>query len=672
MLPADAEDSRTIAWRLYFGYRRGTGKEADLENSYARFREVTEVFAAQGDLFELAKSCYGLSILSGMLGKARESNEASRRGLEALRHWDATAESKDPVKLKWLAQTLRGLAENSSNTQERLDAAREGIQALTRLCDLPGKPNMDVERTLALFKRSYGTTYAHKDPRTEKDLERAEHYLGAALADFGRIGKNDQSKAKVHRELGRVLRARGRLKEALEAVDTAIAIYAGDDDASHWNHYQRAKILRDMGKWPEALAEILKAVKIIEEDREKFIKDDHRISFFAEKLAIYDFGIYLTDELKQPEVGFDLSQRCKARAFIESFRLKHAGPSSRELPVIQPQADLQGCLAADEALLEYHVGELALSIFALTKEGLSSARVARGREEIDGMVRTFRGFMRQPPTTTTAMLCAEQLADLSQDLLQPVQAALSGRRRLFIVPSGALAHLPFAALPAPDGKLFIAHWESCYLPSAAMLSGYSRRRRGSPERRLLVLANPTLDLDHAEAEAADISGTFDKSRVVVRERATKKALKSLDGTTHLHLACHGQYVPDDPAGSHLVLAAGPNDDGVLGVSEILGLPLANLDLAFLSCCKSADGRHRGGDEFEAVHRAFLHAGARSVVDTLWDLEDAATRELVASFYKRLAEGKSKVEALRSAQLDTLDRHPHPFYWSAFRLVGSAC
>lgn len=667
---SDPRIDRNAAWGLCINFLSGKGKESDVEVSYTKFVAVAAAYESRGELFELAKACNGLSITSGLLGKVRESSEASRRGVDALTRLGVNQKSSDAVKLEWLAKTLRGLAENSSNLQERLNAALTGIKTLTRLCSLSRKPSLDVEYYLALFKRSCGTTYARKRPRAPHDLELAENFLRDAAADFERRPGHEQSKAKVYRELARVLRARKRLKEALEAINTAITLYEKADDCSQWNHYQRAKILRDMGKLPEALSECLIAVSILEEDREKFLKDDHRISYFSEKLAIYDLGIYLAHELDQPNVGFDLSQRCKARAFLESFRLKHSSPSSRELPAIRPQEELQECLARNEGLLEYHVGQHALSVFVLTKEGLSSARVARSRGEIEEMVRTFRGFMRQPPTAATAMLCSEQLGDLSQDLLHPVRDALSGLRRIFIVPSGSLVHLPFAALPAPEGKLFIEHWESCYLPSAAMLREYSRPRRKSHERKLLVLANPTLDLFYAEAEAADVSGTFEKSQILLGERATKMALQSIDGTTHLHLACHGQYIPGDLAGSHLLLAAGSNDDGILGVADILDLPLSNLDLAFLSCCKSADGRHRGGDEFEAVHRAFLHAGVRSVVDTLWDLEDAVTRELVASFYQGLAAERTKCSALREAQLRTLVRHPHPFYWSAFRLVGS--
>jgi len=99
--------------------------------------------------------------------------------------------------------------------------------------------------------------------------------------------------------------------------------------------------------------------------------------------------------------------------------------------------------------------------------------------------------------------------------------------------------------------------------------------------------------------------------------------------------------------------------------------LAKLDLAFLSCCKTGQGRHKGCDEVESVHRAFLMAGARSVVVTLWDIEDAVTRRLVTAFYRHLAEGKPKAEALRQAQLAVLKMHPHPYHWAAFKLVGSA-
>jgi len=69
-------------------------------------------------------------------------------------------------------------------------------------------------------------------------------------------------------------------------------------------------------------------------------------------------------------------------------------------------------------------------------------------------------------------------------------------------------------------------------------------------------------------------------------------------------------------------------------------------------------------------RGFLYAGARSIVASLWEVDDAATAQLMESFYQNLA-NHDKREALRLAQIETRRRYPEPWYWAAFNIVGSA-
>src|ERR1019366_3509241 len=93
-------------------------------------------------------------------------------------------------------------------------------------------------------------------------------------------------------------------------------------ETSQWNHYHLAKILRDLGQPQAALAECLEAVEVLEEGREKISEDGNRISYLNDSLAIYDLGVCLAEEREMSETGFDLSQRCKARVFLERFRGK--------------------------------------------------------------------------------------------------------------------------------------------------------------------------------------------------------------------------------------------------------------------------------------------------------------------------------------------------------------
>jgi CHAT domain-containing protein len=124
-----------------------------------------------------------------------------------------------------------------------------------------------------------------------------------------------------------------------------------------------------------------------------------------------------------------------------------------------------------------------------------------------------------------------------------------------------------------------------------------------------------------------------------------------------------------PWDSALVLAPGGGEDGYLKVSEVFGLEL-RADLVVLSGCSTGRGR-LSGDGILGLSRAFLYAGTPSVVVSQWDVSDLATSYLMDRFYSGLRAGRGKAEALRLAQLATLERYPHPALWAAFLLVGEA-
>ncbi len=109
--------------------------------------------------------------------------------------------------------------------------------------------------------------------------------------------------------------------------------------------------------------------------------------------------------------------------------------------------------------------------------------------------------------------------------------------------------------------------------------------------------------------------------------------------------------------------------------DAFGLDLKDCELVTLSGCETGLALSGGGDEQLGLGRAFLAAGARSLVMSLWPVEDNATTELMQIFYQHLLHGESKVEALRTAQCQLLQSpfssYSHPYFWAAFRLVGDA-
>ena len=115
-----------------------------------------------------------------------------------------------------------------------------------------------------------------------------------------------------------------------------------------------------------------------------------------------------------------------------------------------------------------------------------------------------------------------------------------------------------------------------------------------------------------------------------------------------------------------------NDDGVLTALEASGLDLWGTKLVVLSACETGVGKVTNGEGVYGLRRSLVIAGAESLVMTLWQVDDFATKDLMAGFYKKLAAGKPRSAALREIQLELLaqDKFAHPFYWASFLPAGA--
>jgi CHAT domain-containing protein len=199
--------------------------------------------------------------------------------------------------------------------------------------------------------------------------------------------------------------------------------------------------------------------------------------------------------------------------------------------------------------------------------------------------------------------------------------------------------------------------------------------RGS---RYLAYFDPLPD---TRAETQAISKMFDGQRVelLLGEQALESRVKTLDLTQFgfLHFATHGVLGGEVPGIGEpaLVLGAEPGEDGFLTSSEVGRLKISS-DLTVLSACNTGSGEFVTGEGVMGMSRAFLTAGSRSVVVSLWPVASAQTVRLMVDFYRYLRAGRPAADALRAAKLDMIAQarktgapESHPFYWAAFILLG---
>ncbi|MBK7928050.1 MAG: CHAT domain-containing protein [Bryobacterales bacterium] len=249
-------------------------------------------------------------------------------------------------------------------------------------------------------------------------------------------------------------------------------------------------------------------------------------------------------------------------------------------------------------------------------------------------------------------------------------------------------------MPLSGGRFVIEHASVTYLPAAALLLAPGPRSgwRLPWQRQLLALANPSgsavasssflllgdqnwKPLPNAEREARAIAAVLPGHSTVATGADARKTLLLRQANEHtvVHLATHAVSDSEDAQRSRLLLAgAGTQSWEYLFRGEIASIPLQQVHLVTLSACETGHGRIVRGEGSQSLANAFLLAGARAAVSTLWQVEDAATAELMREFYAGLSAGLSKSEALRQAKLRLLhgdSARRHPAYWSAFVLTG---
>jgi CHAT domain-containing protein len=217
---------------------------------------------------------------------------------------------------------------------------------------------------------------------------------------------------------------------------------------------------------------------------------------------------------------------------------------------------------------------------------------------------------------------------------------------------------------------------------------------------------PFPPLPGARKEAEAIQRLFPQAQLLLGRAATKEALLKLRTPGILHVATHGFFREDAPAGvgtravvaccalseadkaqrlpdpllrSYLVLAGAQaeserpggarREDSLVTALELAGLELWGTQLVVLSACDTGLGDIKRGQGVYGLRRAFVMAGAEAVVASLWSVNDETTRELMEGYYRNLLAGQGRITALREAMRTQRRKHPHPYFWAPFIAIG---
>ncbi|MDD2721845.1 MAG: CHAT domain-containing protein [Gallionella sp.] len=370
--------------------------------------------------------------------------------------------------------------------------------------------------------------------------------------------------------------------------------------------------------------------------------------------------------------------------------MAQGGGNGRDVYSIRPLEleKLQQYIPAETLVLSPMALDEKLVVFAITHDAITHFEVAVNNSELDRLVRSMldgvstaaaarrgtemaaqRGAVRKAAPGAAVTASGDALREASvrlYDLLiRPAFQRFGAPKVLVVSASGGLRYLPFAALH--DGKSWLME-QTALIEVTALDQQKFASEPAAGKASVLALVDPDGSLPGARREVNEVKGVVSKMRILGGTDATLAAFRSeirAPGYDIVHLATHGRLDGEHPEQSHILLSGQS-----LYYKDIPGLRFARTRLVVLSACDTA--ARGSGVEITGLAYQFERTNVRSVVATLWPVDDAATARLMGEFYRNLDHGMGYVVALATAQraLAADSRYRHPYYWAPFVLIGA--
>jgi CHAT domain-containing protein len=676
-----AEESRADEGLAFFLLGRALSKREDYFGAIDAYQKAAAIAHENGNGSREAEALQGLgntqylvadygdanSTLNNALAVARRSDARSTEGSILMSLGSIQYYKKQPNEaVRFWEQTLKV-------AQEQKDRAMEGE---------------------ALGNLGLAHTQLH-DPKRAEDYFRQDISIARERGDRFVEAQALLNLASLRMDSGAWTEAVPMLQQSTELA-RALGYGRGEALASR----NLGLSLLRTGHAAEAESSLRTAVAAFEELRKRIrAADAYNISLIEFQHSTYDILQAALVAESRPEAALEISERGRARALADLLARRGAAPGAVSAPTVEAIRSVARSLR--ETLLEFSINNTDNSIYiwAVRPNGpLVFRRLSietRGSSldaTVEGLVHDTRatlgalGRQEVPPAKPGVAGRDEMLSLLYRLLIMPVADELpaSSEEPVVLIPQGPLLLLPFAALRDPSGRALVESHALLVAPSIQTLVLVGAPSNANTDGAALVVGNPAFSpvrleaggdpvqlppLPGAEGEAIAVAKLLG-AKALIGEAASKDAvLKGMRSARVIHLATHG--ILEDVRGrgvpGALALGASGGDDGLLTAPEIMELRL-KAQLVVLSACNSGGGRI-SSDGMIGLSRAFIAAGARATLVSLWSAADRPTEELMVAFYAALPGAPGKAQALRQAMLETRTHHSDPFDWAGFMLVG---
>ena len=527
-----------------------------------------------------------------------------------------------------------------------------------------------------------------------------------------RMGYALEGKAEAISHLGRKPEAVAMLRESLAYIrdvgdptgESLVHRVLGEVEASPEEYRRAAELAQGIGDKPsEAIAltnlgglqlrrgdvaaakqALEPAVDLIEGSRATLRDPRLRMDYLAASREAYELSIEALTASGSAgrEAAFAVSERAHARTLLDAIGTTATPPA--DLRTIQAEA-----LDGETALAEYFLGDRKSWLWLATKDSFEMFELP-ARSVLEPMIRRYYSGLSArsaPVANETLEQRAARIrvadrkvetegAQLGQILLGPVRARI-GKRRLLVADDGLLRLAPMASMGIEN--------EIVLIPSGSYVVESRRRGSAALSGRILILADPefrgadypSLPWTRREADAIAALAPAGQAEERLGADASVGMLRNAASGKFefIHVATHTVVDGRNSQMSGIVLATadreGRSQPGILRLRDIYQLHLRT-ELVTLSACESGVGENLAGEGMIGLSHAFLFAGARQVVASLWKVEDAATQKLMVAFYRGMYQQKLKpAAALHAAQREVRAdaRYRAPYYWAGFAMEG---
>ena len=478
---------------------------------------------------------------------------------------------------------------------------------------------------------------------------------------------------------------RGRIRESkgdYRAAEDFFRRLVSDPQAGSslkWQAQARlAGVYVERGLNAKAEREFRHSLDTIEAVRSSVKTEELRMSFLSTAISFYSNYIEYLISHHRIEEALQVAELSRARTLEEGLGASHTEPAATR--DIRPQ---QIAARLNSILLFYWIGETHSYLWVITPTKLSCFPLPK-ESEVAPLVQSYRqSILEGHDVLASDRAGGEQLYSM---LVAPARKLIPRNSRVILLPAESLYGLNFEALIVPEPKPHF--WiEDATLTTASSLTllSVANGREMARDRTLLLVGNPEPansgypSLAQAAEEIKKIGAHFPDSRRQVLEgkQATVSAYfrNSPERFSYLHFVAHGTASHTRPLESAVILSR-EGDSYKLYARDIVGRRL-NARLVTISACNGAGTRAFAGEGLVGLSWAFLRAGARNVIASLWEVSDApSTTQMMDWLYEGVDHGEDPAVALRNAKLrllksnsDTVFRKP--FYWAPFQLYAGS-